>query len=193
MCRATECMKAIIKLSPLSILGILHLYAVGKPAGCRKVGLQLSRLGCFVQDLAKGAASQQKLIDAAAAVGNSSSRAQPDEAAQQRLQSLPAKLTQIQGGADGDAECSAAAAESADRAGDADMGDESDDSEDAGGPGSISSGEDSKMSNEDTDKDADEDEEEAEEATAGTAEVAASAAGEVQAKPGIRGKSPLSH
>ena len=188
MACATERMKAIIKLSPLSILGILHLYAVGKPAGCRKVGLQLSRLGCSAQDLAKGAASQQKLIDAAAAVGKSGSRAQPDEAAQQRLQSLPAKLAQIQGGADGDAERSAAAAGSADGAGDADMGYESDDSEDEGGPGSISSGEDSEMSNEDTA----EDEEEAEEAAAGTAEVAASAAGEAQAEPGIGGKSPLS-
>ena len=50
-----------------------------------------------LQDLAQGAASQQKLIDAAAAAGSAAEHA---GVTQRQLKSLPAKLKQIQGEAD---------------------------------------------------------------------------------------------
>ena len=96
-----------------------------------------------LQDLAQGAASQQKLIDAAAAVGRQVEHA---EVAERQLKSLPAKLKQIQGEtghgappADGTAAADADVAE-----GEAEEeADEEDEEESDDELGSISSGEES--------------------------------------------------
>lgn len=118
------------------------------------------------QDLAQGAASQQKLIDAAAAV---SSRTEHAEVTERQLKSLPAKLAQIQGSS-----AAAADADVAEDAVEADMDEEAEESGDEDELGSISSGKDSEI----------DDDEEVADAEEGTgADVGALAAGVEVAAP----------
>ena len=124
------------------------------------------------QDLAQGAASQQKLIDAAAAV---SSRTEHAEVTERQLKSLPAKLAQIQGSSAAAANADVAAdADVAEDAVEADMAEEAEESDDEDELGSISSGEDSEV----------DDDEEVADAEEGTgADVGALAAGVEVAAP----------
>ena len=99
-----------------------------------------------LQDLAQGAASQQKLIDAAAAVGREPEHA---EVAERQLKSLPAKLRQIQGDmgngaqpAEGAAAAGVDAAEGEDSEAEEEANEE-DEEESEDELGSISSGEES--------------------------------------------------
>jgi len=100
------------------------------------------------QDLAQGAASQQKLIDAAAAV---SSRTEHAEVTERQLKSLPAKLAQIQGSS-----AAAADADVAEDAVEADMDEEAEESGDEDELGSISSGKDSEIDDDEEVADAEE-------------------------------------
>lgn len=111
-----------------------------------------------LQDLAQGAASQQKLIDAAAAVGRHVEHA---DVAEQQLKSLPAKLKQIQGEtghgalpADGAAATDADVAEGEDNEAEEEA-DEEDEEESNDELGSISSGEESDESEVDEEEMAD--------------------------------------
>lgn len=151
------------------------------------------RVTCL-QDLAQGAASQQKLIDGAAAV---QSKAEHSKLAERQLESLPAKLKQIQGSTESGADANADSRAAADAVGEAaDVDEEAEESDEDEELGSISSGEDSEESDgEDNDIEEEEEEEDADVEAAGDAAPAErSSAGALQdqVEPDSTGKPLLS-
>ena len=166
----------------------MHLGKIARPLDRAKAanlnGVGFATLNCCcAQDLAQGRASQQKLIDAAAAAAT---RPEHSAAAEQRQDSLPAKLEQIRDSAENgtqDADSSGATDVGAQQAAGAesemDADEQAEDSDDEE-LGSISSGDDSDgeeedSAGEDDEEDADGDEQTVAAMAVGATGVAAAA------------------
>ena len=148
--------------------------------------------GCCAQDLAQGRASQQKLIDAAAAAATGPAHS---AAAEQRRASLPAMLNQVRGSAENGAQnADSTGATETDRqvaAGaepELEAEEQAEDSEDDEELGSISSGEESDGDEEDG---ASEDDEEDVDVDEHTEAASAAAAGGIAAAAGQSSHEPV--